>query len=208
MATLLTEVNNVLALLNEQSVETVTDNSVSLKVKLALEQAVREVATLNNQWSWLQSLITANSWSNNKATLDSSVTEVKFIRFDATCIQWVAPEHFFSLTSVAGEPTQYTRIGDDYYFYPYPDTVSNQDKVKFHVVKYPQFPESDSETFAVPDEFLPLFRYTAMAELGITHLSEGAISNYYKTRQNDLFRVLSTKRLSVEPGSQSVILEY
>lgn len=208
MATLLEEVNNILLLLNEQSVETTTESSVSLKVKLTLKQAVREVATLNNQWSWLQSIITANSWSNNKATVDSSVTEVKMIRYEEDWIQWVDPTEFFAIDSTAGtQPCWYTRQGDDFYFQPYPTTTEEQDKVKFHVVQYPTFPQADSDEFVIPDEFLPLFRYTAMAELAITHLAEAQLSNYYRQKQNDLYRVLSTKRLAVELGSQSMIAD-
>jgi hypothetical protein len=202
--TLLKTVNDILLLLNEQAVESVSESDVSEKVRLALEQAVRDVATFNNQWTWLQAEITG-SWSSNVVTLDTSVLDVLRVRYETQPVPWVSEEEF-NLSSLASgsQPRCYTRIGNTYYFNPYPTTTEEQDKVKFRVVRYPSFPSADDSTFSVPDEFVPLFKYTALAELAQVHLSDAKAAGFYRQRQKDMLQLLKTKRLSAEIQSQDM----
>ena len=209
MATLLSEVNNVLTLMNAQRVSSVTDNDLALKVKLALEQAIRQIVLANNQWPWLQTQLASTSWTGETAMLDSSVLDVKFIRYDTSVpIQYVEAEQFFSRTNYAGsEPLCYTRIGETYYFYPYPDTDAERDKVRFHVIKTPSLPQADTEEYdsRIPVEFFDLFRASAMAELSVNHLADAQMAQYYNQRTSDLLALLRSKRVGQQLTAQSVI---
>ena len=143
--TLLTQVNNILILLNEQTVETVNESNTSLKVKRVFEQAVRKMVMLNNAWPWLQSEVNAISWTVDKALLDTSVLDTRFIRYNndrAVC--YIDNKEYFTYARMPGEPRFYTRIGDAYYLYPYPDTISRQNATKFHVVQLPGLPQADA----------------------------------------------------------------
>lgn len=209
MTTLLEQTNKVLTLLNEQTVETVTESNVSLKVKDVLEQAIYQTIMANNQWPWLQSIIASTAWSDEKATLASSVLDVKYIRNEQTIIAFVDNKEFFSTATTTGTPTCYTRVGNTYYFNPYPDNATARDLVKFHVIQTPNLPQSDNDAYdaVIPLEFFELFRAIAVAELAMVHLGDAQMSNFYQRKSADLLAILKSKRIGEQLDVQSMIAE-
>lgn len=205
MTTLLDEVNNILLVLNEQPVASVFDTDVALKVRLAIQQALSEVVAYNNLWPWLQAEVTG-TWSTSSVTLNESVLDVIAVRYETQQVLWLPEIDFNKLTSVSGaSPKWYTRIGDTYYFNPYPTEMSEQQKVRFRIVKDVTSPQVDDDVMPVPSEFLPVVRYGALSELFISHLANAQMSNYYKQKYADNLRSLKSRRISAELRSQSVI---
>lgn len=208
MATLLGQVNTILVFLNEQTVETVTESVTAQKARLALEQAIRKMVMLNNSWPWLQSILNAATWETDKATLDVSVLDTRFIRYaNSHILEYENNREFFKRSSEPGEPRCYTRIGDDYFLYPYPDTTQRQDDTRFHVIQFPSLPSADNGEYTIPDEYLQLFRVTALTELAVTHLGDQQMAQYYKQEQQELYTYLKSKRMGVENARQTVIVE-
>lgn len=186
MTTLLDICNDMLLDVGADTVSTVVDNRQGQLAARCFRDAVRDVCS-HHQWHWMKSIITASSWSNELATLPTSVVQVTMVQVANFPVEYIDDHALYgnhrALTSygyATGRPLWYTRAGENTYaFEPYPTTDATKAAVKFHVRSVPSVTLADSFEPAVPVFVEQLMRYYASSLLSQKLLGEDGPAQTY-----------------------------
>lgn len=193
---LITFANAVYLEVNE-SPQTSTSNSLGIRIKTSINNALVDLCTLAD-WPWMLSFQPAESWVNEIATLPANTRQVKFVTQNRTgggrrLPSFLPAETFYqqnlrSFTGAGGGIVDnYTQL--DYRSVAvndYPADSASQAEVLFYIVRFVTLPTSDSSQFAVPDEYMELLKLKTTANFALSHLADRALAEAFNQRYADL----------------------
>ncbi|AGR48559.1 tail protein [Anabaena phage A-4L] len=182
------------------------NNSVARKAADTVRDAITDVS-YSYDWSWLTTSIIANSWINERADL-GDVQSVKHVSYGSSSDGYreltFTDERTFDAAKI------YPGVGQVFTFNeyggvrinPYPETVEEQVKYKFYVVKEATLPSVEIDVINIPDRFIQLITYNACTQLSISHLDDAQASQMWNSKYIDqLSRLRARERNTTQSGA-------
>lgn len=189
MSTILDIVNDMLLDVGADVVSTIANNRQGMVASRCFRDAVEDVCS-HHHWPWMKRIISADSWSNEVATLNDKAVEFTMVRVGTYAFQYINDHDFYGghypISSYSSEepsalyPAYYTRTGHrTFAFNPYPNTPEGQAAVKFHVRLLPTITLTDDAEPDIPSDVLRLIRYYGSATLAMKLTGESNIGQRY-----------------------------
>lgn len=151
-------------------------NQCRFAVKTALFNFERDF-----DWQFMRRYTNALSWSGNEATLPdyTRLSEVSYVTNNGSYLlselfleQYRRHVQFVTVSPLARPMYYAQQDAESILVTPAPSTVDEQNKVFFTYYAALKRPESDTDTFDIPENFIPLFVLKLAVELSIVHLSD------------------------------------
>jgi hypothetical protein len=171
-------VNRLLRKSGETIVASVLANSKAEIASQCINDAIITLAKENVNWPFLEHIAEADSWINEKATLDSDIIHVhRILDANRRPIPYVSFEAFSRLasqgyTTAGTHPRWYAIFGEGFYFSPYPANEVEQSKIKFHVARLPQELVADEDSLTWGRIYINLLITRAAASFAIEFMND------------------------------------
>lgn len=216
-STLLDVSNVIFRSIGERPVLTIS-NVQGDRVRDCIVQAALDIETLHT-WNWLYIKTPANSWSTNLARLPvyqrlfgvtmgdtklgfKELTYVPELQLDT---QPITP-----YTKTQDRATIYTLVSDGARFANYPNDVTSQGRILFHMQEPIKVPLLETARFDnVPERYLPLLYKKACHLMCIRYLDDAQAASYFQQEFEQLvqqFRAFERKapvgKLSMYRGAR------
>lgn len=193
MASTLTKlqiVNNAMNSIGERSLSAVS-GILGNMAESSLREAIFFVCN-QNEWRELYSVVNADSWSAQRATMPLRTYRVREVfwytspdgaaeaAYDYpkslipfTTIQEFEQETLYPFDDNAARPLNWARETEDIVVVnPYPTNTLARSKVFFGVYRYPVLPTADTDTFSTSDLLTNLIQYKTAELLAVKHLGD------------------------------------
>jgi hypothetical protein len=179
--TLIQAVNRVLESIGERRV-TSLNSPIATLTKNVIQDTVYELSNVHD-WSWARENIPATSWVTKTAQL-TNVTKIWGVLTGDTLVGFrnatFLERNVFDQQSLIGYTATSFPLGEPRFFTisgyrtvdvnPYPADSTSQARVFFDVTRLLVPPTVPTQTFPIPEEFMPLVYYKAGAVLSVVHL--------------------------------------
>lgn len=208
-STLLEVANRVFLNANERTLTALTP-LIGQQVKECIRAAYYKIMR-EGEWLWTQQKGAASSWSSEVATLPSNTQRIKMVSWQNDDTDYILipltfltrPEFdayvldTYNSTTLPGRPLYWTLT--DYNIArvnPYPGDATERAKVLFYYQTIPSFPSSDSTTFSLPEDFIPLLVLIATAMFIKRHSDDAGLArNFEEEYQIEMIQLRARQML-------------
>ena len=198
--TLLEVVNDLLLMSGERPVLSLTSTPVARKATSVLQEAVLEIALLDD-WAFTRQRINALSWVGNKAEL-GEVQRIRGVVSGTTTYRYLEPERFASMVTPSGRWTtdgySSVLVGDT------PTTNAAQLLYKFDVITALNPPTLPSDKFPLPDRLLPMVTKRALCMFVLRHLDDASLAAQYNNEFEVMVQLVRNRERYTPRGSENL----
>lgn len=201
-------VNNALNSIGERSISSI-GGILGNVVASSLQEAIYMVCT-SVEWSELRSIVNAESWAADSATMPSRTYRVREVYwyssptgspevaydYNKEIIRFVSIQEYQThlltpYTGFSNKPLSWSKLTDTTIkVNPYPNDATERSKVFFEIYRYPEVPTGDTDVFNVTDLLLNLIQYKMSELLAIKHLNDTEQAAVYGSLYNKLKQTL------------------
>jgi len=197
---LLEVVNDLLLMSGERPVLSLTSTPVARKATSALQEAVQEIALLDD-WAFTRQRINAFSWAGDTADL-GDVQRIIGVVYNKTTYAYIDPATFDRMTSNNNSWTTdgYSTVRVS----RAPVTNAEQLAYKFDVISALIPPTTPNGKFPIPDRLMPMVTKRALCMFVLRHLDDAPLAAQYNNEFEVFVQLVRNRERYTPRGSANL----